>query len=34
MSEQCPVCDGTGIEWRYDDGYKDIEEPRPCSECQ
>lgn len=30
----CHVCDGTGIEWVYDkEGYGDIEEPRPCSEC-
>lgn len=33
--EMCHVCDGTGIEWVLDtDGYGDIEEPRPCSECQ
>lgn len=34
MGHTCPVCDGSGIEWAFDvDGYGDIEEPKPCSEC-
>lgn len=32
MENVCPVCHGTGIEWVFN-GYEDIEEPRPCSEC-
>lgn len=30
----CYVCNDTGIEWvRDEEGYGDIEEPRPCTNC-
>lgn len=31
----CGTCGGTKIEWATDEeGYGDIIEPKPCTECQ